>query len=83
MKEIVLYTTLGCHLCDQAEAMLNHLIDKQLVSGYRLSLIEISEDDSLLELYGIRIPVLAINNDELGWPFDLTELQSWVNTRQE
>ncbi len=80
MKEIALYTTLGCHLCDQAESMLKHLIDKQLVSDCTLSLVEISEDDSLLELYGIRIPVLAIKNNELGWPFDLAELQNWVST---
>jgi len=83
MKEITLYTTLGCHLCDQAEVMLNQLIDKQLVSDCTLSLVEISEDDRLMDLYGIRIPVFALKDNELGWPFDLTELQNWINAARK
>ena len=78
MQKITLYTTLGCHLCEQAEKMVNHLIDNKL-ANCRLSSVEISDHDGLVDRYGIRIPVLAIGDSELGWPFDITELQSWIN----
>jgi len=68
MKQLVLYTTSHCHLCEQAEAMLIHL-----KSRYRINwlLQEISDDDGLIEKYGIRIPVIARidNQAELNWPF--------------
>jgi len=81
MQEITLYTTLGCHLCDQAEKMVNHLIANKL-ANCRLSSVEISEDDRLVDLYGVRIPVLAIGDEELAWPFDMTELQCWINLQR-
>ena len=73
---VILYTTLGCHLCEQAHAMLNHLAQQ----GHRLEIqaMEIADDDQLMEQYGIRIPVLRADNRELGWPFSLEELQAFL-----
>lgn len=62
---IMLYGTAGCHLCEDAKAILQQLnVDAVHV--------DIAADDGMLEKYGARIPVLKrMDNDvELGWPFD-------------
>ena len=68
MKTLYLYTTQGCHLCEQAEQLVNPLLVQY---GLVLEPIEIATSDSLMERYGIRIPVLHIEGEEgeLGWPF--------------
>ena len=67
---LVLYMTSGCHLCEQAEA----LVRQQTAC---VSAIEIVDDAELLERYGIRIPVLRRldTGNELDWPFDATGVQ--------
>lgn len=63
---LVLYTTLGCHLCEQAEALI------LAAAGATVRQVEISDDGGLLERYAIRIPVLHRRDtgEELDWPFD-------------
>lgn len=84
MKVLTLYTTLGCHLCEEAELILLPLLQQQ---GYRLEKVEISESEELVELYGVRIPVIALPESlasgreepiELGWPFDLEQLNRFL-----
>lgn len=84
MKVLRLYTTLGCHLCEEAEVILLPLLQQQ---GYRLEKVEISESEELVELYGIRIPVIALSESlrderegptELGWPFDLDQVSRFL-----
>lgn len=63
--KFVLYGTTCCHLCEQAEAVLQAV-------GVKAEHIDIAEDDALLEKYGVRIPVVKREDtgEELGWPFD-------------
>jgi len=71
MGQLLLYYTEHCHLCDEAETLL------QIAGlGDRYSKVEIENDPGLLELYEIHIPVLkrVDNNKELFWPFDQGEL---------
>ncbi len=74
--KVQLYTTLGCHLCEQAMEMLLYLqaqgIDLQIES------IEIADDDDLMERYGIRIPVVRGTDNEIGWPFSIEELRVFL-----
>ena len=79
-KEVMLYTTAGCHLCELADEMMRHLSTTDpLISGrYLLRLVEIADDKSLVELYGVRIPVLCRGEDELGWPFEPEVLRDWL-----
>ena len=76
---LYLYGTYACHLCEQAEALLLPLVEQ----GYTVvELIDISEDESLLERYGVRIPVLGGrdldgNWQELPWPFAQEDLWQW------
>lgn len=79
MTSIILYTTGGCHLCEQAKALLWPVISSQQL---RLKEVDIAESDELIERYGVRIPVIALsgadNGAELNWPFDSEELLSFV-----
>lgn len=67
MMKLILYGTTFCHLCEQAEAILQAV-------GVEAEHIDIAEDDVLLEKYGVRIPVVKREDTgaELGWPFDKT-----------
>lgn len=72
MRELTLYTTAGCHLCEQAETLLD-------AAGIRFVSVDIEADLALLERYGVRIPVVQDSNGrELGWPFDGTMLREFV-----
>ena len=73
-------TTAGCHLCEQAYEMTLYLIKNDQVVANRIILepIEISNDEVLVESYGIRIPVLVSANGELAWPFEIEDLRSWL-----
>ncbi len=63
--QLELYGSRFCHLCDQAKEVLKS-------AGILAVHIDISDDDVLVEKYGMRIPVLRrMDHDtELGWPFD-------------
>jgi len=65
---LLLYSTPACHLCEMAsEVIAPYLQDLNI----RVETVDISESDALIDLYGIRIPVLRFEGgrDELGWPF--------------
>ncbi|HRY14240.1 MAG: glutaredoxin family protein [Candidatus Competibacteraceae bacterium] len=68
---LILYTTSGCHLCEQAE----NLIQRQ--TNIAFSAVEIADDAELLERYGARIPVLQRldTGEELDWPFAVEDVE--------
>lgn len=76
MKTVIIYSTLGCHLCEQALEILKPLLG----DDDRIEEVDISESDQLMEQYGIRIPVIKRedNGQELGWPFDEQQILSWL-----
>lgn len=73
---IELFTTLGCHLCEEALVLAIQLQQ----SGMKLDIteVEIADSPELVEQYGIRIPVIRQGDREIGWPFNLTELQQFL-----
>ena len=78
MPVVNLYTTLGCHLCEQALALL-HRAQAQGIE-FAICEVEISESASLMDVYGVRIPVVREQGatEELGWPFDDQALASYL-----
>lgn len=78
MKRLILYTTLGCHLCEQAMELVKPLLG----SEYQLDQIDIIESEELIELYGIRIPVIKRqdNGAEIGWPFDQQQFLEFLQS---
>lgn len=75
---VTLYTTLGCHLCEDAAELLRSY--SGTVQAVDIIEVEISDTDALIERYGIRIPVVAIPNTgiELGWPFNAEQLKKFL-----
>jgi len=68
--QVELLTTAGCHLCEQAEALLN-----QALPGVSVIRVDIAEQDELIEQYGTVIPVLRYQGRELRWPFGLLDIR--------
>ncbi|WP_428772504.1 glutaredoxin family protein [Vibrio sp.] len=71
---IKLYSTEGCHLCEMAQALLQSANVEQ-----QIEVVDIAFDDELFERYGVTIPVLNFQGAELNWPFDLQQLQQWLD----
>jgi glutaredoxin len=65
MRTVTLYGRPGCHLCDDARAALEQV---RAACPFRLEEIDIESDDALLRRYMERIPVVALDGEEL---FDL------------
>ena len=58
MIEVILYTRLGCHLCEEAERVLRA---EQAATPFRLELVDIDRDPELVRRYGVRVPVVAVD----------------------
>jgi glutaredoxin len=63
---VTLYSRPGCHLCEEARAVLDRLRE---TTAFEIDEIDIEADDVLHARYLERIPVVAINGEEL---FDYT-----------
>ncbi|WP_232819311.1 glutaredoxin family protein [Saccharospirillum mangrovi] len=70
---LTLYSTAGCHLCEQAEALLQAL-------ALRWEVVDIASSDALIDQYGVRIPVLKAGgtDTDLGWPFTADDVQQYL-----
>ncbi|UPQ81194.1 glutaredoxin family protein [Pseudomonas knackmussii] len=72
LPECQLFGTLGCHLCEQAEAVVLPLVE----NGLLVELIDIADAPGRVEDYGLRIPVLRRVDTglELDWPFEIEQV---------
>ncbi len=61
MRTVTLYGRPGCHLCDDARAVLERV---RATHPFRLVEIDIEGDDALFQRYLERIPVVAIDGEE-------------------
>jgi glutaredoxin len=59
---VTLYGRPGCHLCDDARAALERV---RATHPFRLDDVDIEHDDALLRRYLERIPVVALDGEEL------------------
>ena len=79
MIRLLLLSTAGCHLCEQAEQLINAClpISVELV----IETIDIAEEEQWQEHFAIRIPVLyhPETKKDLGWPFDQTHVVQFIN----
>jgi hypothetical protein len=60
-RQVVLYSRPGCHLCDDARAV---LLEVRARMPFDLREIDIQSSDSLLGEYGLRIPVVVVDGSE-------------------
>lgn len=59
MKEVMVYSRVGCHLCEIAIDQINSVKDEL---GFNLEIKFISDDAVLEQEYGEQVPVILINN---------------------
>ena len=74
MLECRLFSTLGCHLCEEAEQVLQPLLS---VLPLQIEWVDIIEREDWVERYGVHIPVFVRldTGAELFGPF--TTQQAW------
>jgi glutaredoxin len=58
---VTLYTRAGCHLCEDAEAVLRAAMER---APFELTLVDVDADPALAERYGVRVPVVAVDGVE-------------------
>lgn len=73
--QLHLYSTSHCHLCEQAENLLQSMAK---LYDTQWAIIEIAEDTELLARYEIKIPVLKRldTGAEISWPFNNQDIQN-------
>jgi glutaredoxin len=62
VKRVVLYTRDGCGLCETAKQVLTA---ERARTPFDLEEIDVEGDDALEMEYGIRIPVVVVDGEEL------------------
>ena len=63
MSVVTVYSRAGCHLCDEAIATLRRL---QPELGFDLAERDIDADEALQRAYFERVPVIALDGEELS-----------------
>jgi hypothetical protein len=58
---VVLYSRPGCHLCDDARAV---LLAERERTPFDLDEVDIETSDDLTREYGVRIPVVEVDGEE-------------------
>jgi hypothetical protein len=76
LAECQLLGTLGCHLCEQAEAVLMPFVER----GLLVEVVDIAERTEWVNDYALRIPVLRRldSGAELDWPFEAQQLATFL-----
>ena len=59
---VTIYTRAGCHLCEEAERVVRA---EQPAAGFVLELVDIDRDPELARRYGVRVPVVAVDGQDL------------------
>ena len=77
----VLYGTQGCHLCEQAEAIVQQLQGTFNIECTTVDIAEGEYAEQLILRLGERIPVLENTQlqETLDWPFDIEKLTAWLS----
>jgi glutaredoxin len=74
MNHYTLFGTEGCHLCEDAAALL-------VAANLTFESVDIIDDAIAWQRYSTRIPVLLNpeKNQELNWPFDARQLHQFID----
>lgn len=78
--ELILYTTLGCTLCEKAKPEIWPVLE---AFGLHLKQVDIAEDEALMTRFSTSIPAVGLGDprDVCLWPFDQAALAEWVSAR--
>ncbi len=59
---VVVYSRVGCHLCEEAEALLARLLGDRSA----FAVVDIDRDEGLRDRYTVRVPVVAVDGVEVA-----------------
>lgn len=78
--KFILLGTLGCHLCEEAETLINQCLE--LGNGITVETIDIAEYPQWQKEYALLIPVFLHEESSqfLAWPFAEIDIIHFVNT---
>ncbi len=82
---LILYGTSGCHLCDGAlQEIKSALAQNRSEKTISLLELDITDDDTLYDLYETSIPVLKIESRQtstvLNWPFNAQQVYEMLSS---
>lgn len=81
MHTITIYTRERCPLCDKAKAAVIELKDQW---KFQLEEIDIETSDELTERYGLMIPVVHLDGEEVGYGFvDKIDISNRLQEKNE
>jgi len=76
--QVVLYSRPGCHLCDEARAV---LVAARARTSFDLDEVDIESSDALIREFGLRIPVVVIEGRvEFEYSVDPRALDALLET---
>lgn len=58
--QVTIYSRIGCHLCESAEAKIANLKDEL---DFNFEILHIEDNPELEKLYGHEVPVIHINGE--------------------
>jgi glutaredoxin len=64
IREVVIYSRQGCHLCEEAKAILISVGEEM---DFHLEEVMIEQDQKLVEEYGLMVPVVLIDGKIHGF----------------
>jgi hypothetical protein len=76
-SKIILYGTLGCHLCVDAENIVTSVAEHFSLSFVKFDIID---DEYILAQLGEKIPAVEFRQQQLCWPFTQASLIVWLTT---
>lgn len=62
--EVTLITRVNCHLCDEAEAIVQRLVGEL---GFTLVVLDVDADRERANEYSDRVPVILVDGKEHGY----------------
>ncbi|WP_370328357.1 glutaredoxin family protein [Euzebya sp.] len=62
MSTITVYSRRGCHLCEEAEAVVARVAG----DGHVVEVVDIDTDPALVDAYTVRVPVVAVDGREVA-----------------
>ena len=63
MKKLVLYSRVGCHLCDVMKDQVEKYADRY---AFTLDVVDIDEDEALRAEYDWDVPVLFVDGEKIA-----------------
>lgn len=77
MSRVLLYGRAGCHLCEEARAV---VVEVTAELGMSFEEVDVDSDPALARRYGDEVPVVCVDGRQIGfWRIDPGRLRSLLS----